>query len=110
MQESLQKAIEDFITAYENSSLRQEELRVDGLIAESDKLSILAQEAKKAMDEISINRHDPEPVRRLASIKKEYYSDELVRRRMALSNMVKRYLNVIEHALDESLKDEYKGL
>lgn len=110
MNQAIDSAISDFIESYENSSLRREEILLDEKIKNDKELSLLAKDAQQAIDQIVNDRHDPEPVKKLASIKREYYSNDLVKLRFSLTQKMKKILGMIENTLDNSPKDKYKGL
>lgn len=110
MNKVIDSAISDFIESYETSSLRREEILLDEKIKNDKELSLLAKDAKQAIDQIVNNRHDLEPVKKLASIKREYYSNDLVKLRFSLTQRMKKILGMIENTLDNLPKDKYKGL
>ena len=99
MEENLRKAIDDFIDFYNKSNIKKEEDELDKEIESDKDLSKLIKEGQ-----ISLGSY---LMKSLASAKKNYYSNEKVKRRFELYKEIKSVLSIIENGLIDNTKNIY---
>lgn len=107
MEENLRKAIDDFIDFYNKSNIKKEEDELDKEIENDKDLSKIIKEGQISLGSYLKNKNDISAMKSLASAKKNYYSNEKVKRRFELYKEIKSVLSIIENGLIDNTKNIY---